>query len=326
MPNRQTLSYLSKRLAEVGIKPKSKHGQNFLIDLNLLDIIAATAKLEPTDVVLEVGTGTGSLTSVVAPQVAEVVTVEVDPQMHQLANEELIDCENVTLHLGDALESKHEIDEDVLELLRSKLAVDPRRRLKLVANLPYNIATPLIANLLAGPIVPATMTVTIQKELAERMCAAPSTKHYSALSVWLQCQCTVEIVRIMSPTVFWPRPKVDSAILQITLDQAKRAAIFDLDYFHRFLPVLFMHRRKFLRSSLVASFKQALSKPEVDAILHELGFGESSRAEELSVEQILRLAEAFKNALEKRGTSAVMGEILNVEPDEDLEDAGDDAD
>jgi len=316
MTNRQTLSYLSKRLAEVGIKPKSKHGQNFLIDLNLLDIIAATAKLEPTDIVLEVGTGTGSLTSVVAPQVAEVVTVEVDPQMHQIASEELIDCENVTLHLGDALESKHEIDEDVLELLRSKLAVDPRRRLKLVANLPYNIATPLIANLLASPIVPATMTVTIQKELAERMCAEPSTKHYGSLTVWVQSQCTVEIVRMMAPTVFWPRPKVDSAILQITLDPTKRAAIFDLDYFHRFLPVLFMHRRKFLRSSLVASFKQALSKPEVDAILHELGFGESSRAEELSVEQILRLAEAFKTALEKRGTSAVMGEILDVEPDD----------
>jgi 16S rRNA (adenine1518-N6/adenine1519-N6)-dimethyltransferase len=316
MTNRQTLSYLSKRLAEVGIKPKSKHGQNFLIDLNLLDIIAATAKLEPTDIVLEVGTGTGSLTSVVAPQVAEVVTVEVDPQMHQIASEELIDCENVTLHLGDALESKHEIDEDVLELLRSKLAVDPRRRLKLVANLPYNIATPLIANLLASPIVPATMTVTIQKELAERMCAEPSTKHYGSLTVWVQSQCTVEIVRMMAPTVFWPRPKVDSAILQITLDEAKRAAIFDLDYFHRFLPVLFMHRRKFLRSSLVASFKQALSKPEVDAILHELGFGESSRAEELTVEQILRLAEAFKTALEKRGTSAVMGEILDVEPDD----------
>lgn len=312
MTNRQTLSYLSKRLAEVGIKPKHKHGQNFLIDMNLLDIIAATAKLEPTDVVLEVGTGTGSLTSIVAPQVAEVVTVEVDPQMHQLASEELIDCENVTLHLGDALESKHEIAEELLDLLQAKLAVDPRRRLKLVANLPYNIATPLIANLLASPTVPTTMTVTIQKELAERICAAPSTKHYGALSVWVQSQCTAEIVRVMSPSVFWPKPKVDSAILEITLDPTRRNAIFDLDYFHRFVPVLFMHRRKFLRSSLVASFKQALSKPEVDAILQELGFGESSRAEELSVEQILRLAEAFQAALAKHGSSEVIGEILDV--------------
>lgn len=325
MSQRQTLSYLSKRLAEVGIKPKSKHGQNFLIDLNLLDIIAATAKLEPTDIVLEVGTGTGSLTSIVAPQVAEVVTVEVDPQMHQLASEELIDCENVTLHLGDALEGKHDIDEEVLAILRAKLAVDPRRRLKLVANLPYNIATPLIANLLAGSLVPATMTVTIQKELAERICAAPSTKDYGALSVWVQSQCTAEIVRIMAPTVFWPRPKVDSAILQITLDESRRNAIFDLDYFHRFARTLFMHRRKFLRSSLVASFKQALSKPEVDEVLARLGFGESSRAEELSVEQILRLAEAFKLAQERRGTMGVVGEILDLDS-ADENDAGNDGD
>jgi 16S rRNA (adenine1518-N6/adenine1519-N6)-dimethyltransferase len=204
------------------------------------------------------------------------------------------------------------------------LAVDPRRRLKLVANLPYNIATPLIMNLLAGSLVPATMTVTIQKELAERICAAPSTKDYGALSVWVQGQCTAEIVRIMSPTVFWPRPKVDSAILQITLQPERRAAIFDLDYFHRFARTMFMHRRKFLRSSLVASFKQALSKPEVDAILQELGFGESSRAEELSVEQILRLAEAFKAAQEKHGTSGVIGEVLEL-PHED-DGAGDDAD
>jgi len=322
MAQRQTLSYLSKRLAEVGIKPKSKHGQNFLIDMNLLDIIAATAKLESTDVVLEVGTGTGSLTSIVAPQVAEVVTVEVDPQMHQLASEELIDCENVTLHLGDALESKHHVDEDVLELLRAKLAKDPRRKLKLVANLPYNIATPLISNLLAGSLVPTTMTVTIQKELAERICAAPSTKNYGALSVWVQSQCTAELVRIMAPSVFWPKPKVDSAILQITLDEARRVAIFDLPYFHRFVRTLFLHRRKFLRSSLVASFKEALAKSEIDEVLHTLGFGETSRAEELSVEQILKLAEAFKGAQEKRGTTGVV--IDDVDADE--EEAGDDAD
>ncbi|MCE9604380.1 MAG: 16S rRNA (adenine(1518)-N(6)/adenine(1519)-N(6))-dimethyltransferase RsmA [Planctomycetia bacterium] len=324
MSQRQTLSYLSKRLAEVGIKPKSKHGQNFLIDLNLLGIIAATAKLEPTDVVLEVGTGTGGLTALVAPQVAEVVTVEVDPQMHQLASEELIDCENVTLHLGDALESKHRVDEDVLDLLRAKLAVDPRRRLKLVANLPYNIATPLISNLLAGSLVPATMTVTIQKELAERICAAPSTKDYGALSVWVQSQCTAEVVRTMAPSVFWPQPKVDSAILQITLDEARRAKIFDLAYFHRFSRTLFMHRRKFLRSSLVASFKESLSKPEVDEVLRELGFGETSRAEELTVEQILRLAEAFQRAQAKHGSTGQIGEPASDGSDGDASTDGDD--
>src|ERR1043166_4386237 len=107
---RQTLKFLMQRLADVGIYPKSHHGQNFLIDLNLLDVLLDAARLDPNDVVLEVGTGTGSLTAQMASYVAEIVTVEVDPQMHQLASEELIDVPNVTLLLQDALAGKHEID------------------------------------------------------------------------------------------------------------------------------------------------------------------------------------------------------------------------
>ncbi|MBL9090958.1 MAG: ribosomal RNA small subunit methyltransferase A [Planctomycetaceae bacterium] len=293
---RQTLSYLMKRLGDVGIHPKSKHGQNFLIDLNLLEMIAETAQLEPTDVVLEVGTGTGSLTALVAPQVAEVVTVEVDPQMHQLASEELIERENVSLRLHDALAGKHQIDPGLLEELAAKLAVDPRRKLKLVANLPYHIATPLISNLLLCPLVPVSMTVTIQKELAERICAAPSTRDYSALSVWVQCQCDARIVRAMAPSVFWPRPKVDSAIVHISLVPERRAVVGDLSAFHRFVRTVFLQRRKFLRSALVNAFKESLTKPQIDEILGKLGFHESCRAEELPWQDLLRLSNALQEA------------------------------
>ena len=291
---RQTISYLMKRFEEVGIRPKSQHGQNFLIDLNLLEMIAATAKLEPTDVVLEVGTGTGSLTALMAPQVAEVVTVDVDPQMHQLACEELIDFDNITLRLHDALAGKHRMDPELMDVLAAKLAVDPRRRFKLVSNLPYHIATPLISNLLMGPLVPRTMTVTIQKELGERICAAPSTRDYSALSVWVQCQCEARIVRTMAPTVFWPRPKVDSAIVHIELDDAKRAAVGNLAYFHHFTRTIFLQRRKFLRTALVNAFKEQLSKPQIDAVLTRLGFHESCRAEELPWQELLRLSMAMQ--------------------------------
>lgn len=280
-----------QRFAEVGIRPKAQHGQNFLIDLNLLDVIVAAADLQPTDVVLEVGTGTGSLTALVAPRVAEVVTVEIDPQMHQLASEELIDHRNVTLLMKDALRSKHRLDDELLDLLRAKLAVDPRRRLKLVANLPYHIATPLISNLLAAEPTPTRMVVTIQKELAERICASPSTSDYSALSVWLQSQCDSEIVKYMAPSVFWPRPKVDSAILRILLNEEKRSRIPDREQFHAFVRSLFLHRRKLLRGVLVSAFKQ-LTKPDVDAILAELGFAPTQRAEELNVPDMLRLCAA----------------------------------
>ncbi|MGC3971235.1 MAG: 16S rRNA (adenine(1518)-N(6)/adenine(1519)-N(6))-dimethyltransferase RsmA [Pirellulales bacterium] len=294
---RQTISYLMKRLGDVGIHPKSQHGQNFLIDFNLLEMIAATADLRPTDVVLEVGTGTGSLTALVAPQVAEVVSVEVDPQMHQLASEELIDFENVSLRLHDALAGKHKIDPDLLEVLAAKLAVDPQRKLKLVANLPYHIATPLISNLLMGPLVPMSMTVTIQKELGDRICASPGTRDYSALSVWVQCQAETRVVRIMQPTVFWPRPKVESAIVQIDVDFENCAAVGDLPYFHQFVRTIFLQRRKFLRSALVNSFKQELTKPEIDAVLARLGFHESCRAEELPWQELLRLSGAMREAI-----------------------------
>lgn len=294
--SRQTLTYLMRRFEEVGIRPKAQHGQNFLIDLNLLGLIASTAQIEPTDVVLEVGTGTGSLTALMAPQAAEVVTVEVDPQMHQLASEELIEHRNVTLLLKDALAGKHKIDPELIALLESKLAVDPERRLKLVANLPYHIATPLISNLLVGSLVPKTMTVTIQKELGERICAVPATKDYSALSVWVQCQCTAEIARVMAPSVFWPRPKVESAIVHIVVDPERRAAIPDLEYFHQFVRKLFLHRRKFLRGVLVANFKDQLSKSQIDELLAGLGFGESARAEELPYPDMLRLCEAIRAA------------------------------
>ena len=296
--SRQTQTYLMRRFEEVGIRPKSQHGQNFLIDLNLLELIASTAALEPHDVVLEVGTGTGSLTAITAPQVAEVVTVEVDPQMHQLASEELFEHRNVTLLLKDALAGKHRLDPELLELLAAKTAVDPRRRLKLVANLPYHVATPLISNLLALPTPPTSMTVTIQKELAERIVAAPGTKDYGALSVWVQCQCRAEIARIMPPSVFWPRPKVESAILRIDVDDQRRQAIPDREYFHQFVRKLFLHRRKFLRGVLVAGYKDRLSKPRIDELLAQAGFDERARAEELPYDDLLRLCEAVRAATE----------------------------
>src|SRR5215467_153245 len=117
----QTLTYLKRRFEEVGLRLQSRHGQNFLIDLNLLRVLIEAANLSPNDVVLEVGTGVGSLTAQVAPQVAHVVTVEIDPRLHQLASEELINLDNVTLLQIDALRSKHEIDPAVLAAIREHL-------------------------------------------------------------------------------------------------------------------------------------------------------------------------------------------------------------
>jgi 16S rRNA (adenine1518-N6/adenine1519-N6)-dimethyltransferase len=226
-----------------------------------------------------------------------VVSVELDPQMHQLASEELIYFDNVLLMRRDALKNKNRLNPDVLAAVSERLSAGADRRFKLAANLPYNIATPIITNLLACDMPPETITVTIQKELAERIVARPGTKDYGALSIWVQSQCEPQMVRVMPPAAFWPRPKVHSAIVHIRLRRDWRERIPDLEFFHTFARSMFFHRRKFLRSVILSAYKGRLDKPEVDAIMASLGFGETTRAEQLDVATMLRLCETIRARL-----------------------------
>ncbi len=296
MPSpRQTVSYLTARFREAGIRPDARHGQNFLIDLNLLDLLLNAADIQPTDVILEVGTGMGSLTARMAEKAAAVVTVEIDERMYALASEELAEYSNILMLQVDALKSKNHLEPEVIAVIKEQLEIDPARRFKLVANLPYNIATPILSNLLTCDVVPFSMTATIQKELAERMVAVPSTKDYSALSIWMQALCDIQIVRILPPQVFWPKPKVHSAIVHIVPSPEKRARIPDLTFFHDFVRSLFLHRRKFLRGVLIVMLKDRVEKPIIDELLAAFQFPEDVRAEQLDVETILALSEAVKD-------------------------------
>jgi 16S rRNA (adenine1518-N6/adenine1519-N6)-dimethyltransferase len=294
--DKQTLSFLLRRFHEAGIEPRTDLGQNFLIDLNLQRVLLDTAQIGPDDVVLEVGTGTGGLTMQMAPLAAAVVSVEVDRNLHQLAGEELFDVPNVTLLHSDVLKTKSRIEPTVLEAVQRQLEAGPRRRLKLVANLPYNVATPLIANLLALDRPPSTMTVTVQKEMADRIVASPGAKDYGGLAIWIQSQCRAEIVRVLPPSVFWPRPKVSSAFVQIALDETLRQRIPDRAFFHEFVRSMFIHRRKVLRGELLSARKQ-LGKARVDELLAGLGLAPTVRAERLGPEEMLRLCEAVRAAI-----------------------------
>lgn len=295
MSERQTLSYLQRRFESARIQPQTKFGQNFLIDLNLVQLIASTAELGPRDVVLEVGTGMGSLTGLLAAQAGHVVTIEIDPLLVPLAAREFAEYSNVTLLQQDALKTKNQLHPQVVETLREKVAGLSGGRLKLVANLPYNVATPILSNLLDIDPWPVRMVATIQKELAQRITAKPSTKDYSALSVWIQAQCQAEIVRIMPPSVFWPRPKVESAILDIRPQKVLRKRISDLQHFHQLVRNIFTHRRKFLRSALLSAVKPELGKADVDAILQQLELLPSTRAEQLTPTQFIDLADLVRN-------------------------------
>ena len=295
--NRQTVSYLSRRFEEVGLNPNKRHGQNFLVDLNLIQMIARSAELGKKDVVLEVGTGMGSLTGMLAEKAAHVITVEIDGYLHQMASEELEAFDNIEMLKQDALKNKNQFDDRVITAIKAALAKDPNRVFKLAANLPYNIATPVIANLLRSEVIPAMMSVTIQKELADRITAKPGSKDYGSLSVWVQSMADAELVRIMPPHVFWPRPKVDSAILKIVHRPDKVASIPDIDFFYAFVRAMFFHRRKFLRSVAVAAFKEQLSKPQVDEVLEGAGLRTDSRTEQLNVEELQALSEHFRKKL-----------------------------
>jgi 16S rRNA (adenine1518-N6/adenine1519-N6)-dimethyltransferase len=290
---RQTHSYLRDLMEKRGLHPKNKLGQNFLVDLNLLDLIVRRAELTLDDLALEVGSGTGGLTARLVEVAGAVVSVEIDPAFADMVREAIPKNPRVILLNSDVLKNKNELNPDVLAAMNDLRQLTGTRRIKLVANLPYAVATPVISNLLLTDLPVERMIVTVQWEIAERLTAAPGTKEYGALAVLAQSLADVWVIRRLPPAVFWPRPKVWSAIVGIKPAAGKRSRVGDVTRFRNFLRGLYTHRRKNLRGGLVGSPSRDFSKVEVDRRLAELGIDGTVRAETLDVEQHLRLCEAF---------------------------------
>ena len=295
-PPRQTTAYLKDLFQQVGFTIDARRGQNFLVDLNLVDLLVRAAMIDPADVVLEVGTGTGVVTERTSAAASRVIAAEIDPRLAQLARERLVDRDNVVLVEGDALASKHRFAPELLAQLDAALDASPGGRLLLVANLPYCVATPVISNLLARPRPFDAAVVTVQREMAERMTAVAGTSSYNALSVWVGAQCRGEIIRVLPPSVFWPRPKVDSAIVRLDLEPGRRAAIGDLGRFHDFVREIFCHRRKVLRGILLrmaGGKKTDVAHATVERAYDALGLPATIRAEDIPPDDFVRLAKAF---------------------------------
>ncbi len=290
---RQTLSYLRNLLESRGIEPKTKLGQCFLIDLNLLDILVQTAELTPKDLVLEVGSGTGSLTNRLAEHAGGVLAVEIDRHLIDLLRETLVGRENVRIVHADALKTKNVINPEMLAALENLRLLTAAESLKLVANLPFAVAVPLIGNLLTSELSFERMVVTVQWEIAERLLAVPGSKAYGAVAVLVQSLAEVSLIRRLPSSVFWPRPKVDSAIMLIRPDAGKRAKAGDVMHFRRFLRDLYVHRRKNLRGALAALPSRPYEKTEVDRKLAQLGIEGTLRAEMLNIDQHLELCKSF---------------------------------
>jgi len=290
---RQTLSYLRNLFEERGLRPKNKLGQNFLIDLNLLDLLVRAAELTRDDLALEIGSGTGGLTVRLAEHAGAVLSVEIDPAFFTLAGETAGGRDNVTLVHADVLKGKNELEPGVLAALDNLRQQSGCRHLKLVSNLPYAVATPVVANFLLTDLPFERLVITVQWEIAERLMARPGTKHYGSVAVLVQSLAGVALVRRLPPAVFWPRPQVDSAIVCIVPDAARRAHVGDVRRFRNFLRDLYVHRRKNLRGALSGFPSGRKPKEEVDRKLAELGLEGTTRAETLDVEQHLRLCAAF---------------------------------
>lgn len=290
---RQTLSYLRGVFDDHGLEAKSKLGQNFLIDLNLLELIVRAAELDSTDAVLEVGTGTGSLTAQLALRSGAVCTVEIDTGLAPVARQIVGDAPNVRFIHGDCLAKKSELNPEMLSAWDEVTAKHRCTRRKLVANLPYSIATPLVSNLLVAGIPVERMVVMVQWEIAERMSATPGTKDYNALSVLVQSTADVSTVRKVPPSSFYPAPKVDSAIVMIKPNAEKRAKVGDVLKFRIFLRDLYVHRRKNLRQALSGWPTGARDKKDVDAKLAAIGIDGTVRSEALGLDDHLKLCAAF---------------------------------
>jgi 16S rRNA (adenine1518-N6/adenine1519-N6)-dimethyltransferase len=295
---RQTLSYLRDLFVANRLHPKNKLGQNFLIDLNLVDFIIRAAELTRADLALEIGSGTGSLTEKLAEYAGSVLTVEIDPAFFELAREMVHDRTNVRMLNADALKNKNQMNPDVLATLVEMQQTYRPQNVKLVANLPYAVATPVISNLLIAGIDIERMVVTVQWEIAEKMIAKPGTKDYGALAILVQSLADTEMLRKLGPTVFWPKPKVDSGIVLIRPNAEKRKLIPDVKRFRYFLRDLYSHRRKNLRGGLISLTGNQHQKSIVDDKLTELGYTGTERAEMLTIAQHVELCEAFRGVTE----------------------------
>ncbi|MFN9721290.1 MAG: 16S rRNA (adenine(1518)-N(6)/adenine(1519)-N(6))-dimethyltransferase RsmA [Planctomycetota bacterium] len=298
---RQTRSFLMSLFTQHGINPRGDLGQNFLIDVNLIEYVVRAAELGPRDVALEVGSGTGGMTAFLARDAGRVISVDIDRNMSALAAEAVQGCANVTLINNDILKNKNTLDPKICDVIRHHVASIPEGRLKLVANLPYSVATPVISNLIASDLPWERMICTIQWELAEKMVAEPGDSKYGAMSVWIQSQASVRILKKLGPNVFWPRPKVDSAIVSIWRDQEAADRIHDRRFFQDFLRRAFTLRRKFIRSVLVALYRKELDKAEIDVLLSELGHTNEDRAENMDVPTLIRLSNHVLATIRKKG-------------------------
>jgi len=272
-----------KILAEHGLHPKKNLGQNFLTDAHVLDKIVAAASLTPDDLVIEVGPGLGVLTAELARAAKKVVAIEIDTNLADILRDTV--APNVEI-----------INQDILKTdLGEIIAKSGFSSAKLVANLPYYITTPIIFAVLENSLPVDTMVVMVQKEVADRMLAKPSTKAYGLLTLSIAYYGTASLVANVPPNCFFPRPDVHSSVVKIdTNSPPRRGGTVAPGWFFPIIKAAFANRRKTLQNCLAASAELSLTKAAAAELIAQAGLPESVRGEALSFEDFMRLADVYK--------------------------------
>lgn len=261
---------------------QKKFGQNFLIDTHVLDKIIQSANITEDDMVLEIGPGIGTMTQYLAQAAGKVIAVEIDKNLIPILEDTLSGYDNVRV-----------INEDVLKLDLKKLADEENngKPVKVVANLPYYITTPIIMGLFENHIPATSITVMVQKEVAERMQAGPGGKDYGALSLAVQYYAEPYIVANVPPNCFMPRPNVGSAVIRLMRHTEPKIVVKDEKFMFKLIRASFNQRRKILQNGINNSAELSISKDAVVEALRKMGLSESIRGEALTLAQFAELSD-----------------------------------
>lgn len=272
-------------LQKYNFRFQKKFGQNFLIDIHVLERIISEAGITKDDFVLEIGPGIGTMTQYLCENAREVMAVEIDDNLIPILADTLSAYDNVTV-----------VNEDILKLDIAKVAKEHNggRPIKVVANLPYYITTPIIMGLFESHVPLESITVMVQKEVADRMQSGPGTKDYGALSLAVQFYSKAEIVANVPANCFMPRPNVGSAVIRLTCHEERPVDVKDENFMFKIIRASFNQRRKTLQNGLNNASNLNVNKEQVVAALEKMGLPATVRGEALSLEQFAALSNLLK--------------------------------
>lgn len=278
---KNTIAVLQKH----GFCFQKKFGQNFLIDTHVLEKIISAAGIEKTDFVLEIGPGIGTMTQYLCESAREVAAVEIDRNLIPILEDTLKEYDNVEIIPADILKV------DIADMVRQKNNGEP---IKVVANLPYYITTPILMNLLESRIPVKDITIMVQKEVALRMCAGPGSKDYGALSLAVQYYAEPQIVANVPPNCFIPRPNVGSAVIRLVCHKNPPVQVKDEKLLFQIIRASFNQRRKTLANGLNNVGNLHLTKEQIEKSILALGVPVNVRGEKLTLEQFAKLSDEIK--------------------------------